>query len=131
MIFAETVRSSQMFSPDRAFLKDVFDKLKGFLQDGVHILDQIDLATAEGKALDQLRERIIGSHIDAEICLADASSMLDKNKHELAVSVVTLEPLPLEVKFHIYQLLAAANLRYAITIRAEFLKREKQRFAQG
>jgi hypothetical protein len=93
-----------MFLQDMAFLKELFAGLKGFLRDGVHAIDQVDLATAQGKALDQLRERMIGSRIEAEICVADAVSTLHQNKHEVGVRVVTSEPLPPEVQFHIYWL---------------------------
>ena len=126
MNYAEPAGSSPMLSQDRAFLKELFDKLKGFLQDSMHALDQMDRATAQGEALDQLRERIIGSHIGAEICLAVDSNMLDQSKDELTVRVVTSEPLPLEMQFHIHQMVAAVNPRYAITIRAEFLNRQKK-----
>jgi len=39
-----------------ALLKEVCDKLKGFLRKVLYALDQVDLATAPGKALDQLRD---------------------------------------------------------------------------
>jgi hypothetical protein len=126
MNYAEPAGSSPMLSQDMAFLRELFDKLKGFLQDSIHALDQMDRATAQGKALDQLRERMIGSHIKAEICVADASSMLHQNGHEVNVRVVTPEPLPQEVQFHIHQMLAAVNLRCAITIRAEFMNRQEK-----
>jgi len=127
---AELAGSSQMLWQHLAFLKEVFGMLNEFLQDGIHALDRVNLAVAEGKALEQLRDKLIGSHIEAEICLEDTSSMLDQRKHEVNVCVVTSEPLSPEGRFHIHRMLAAVNLRYGMNIRSEFLNRHKQRIGQ-
>lgn len=130
MNYAEPADSLPMLSHDMAFVKEVFDKLKGFLQEGIHALDHMNLAVARGKVLDQLRERMMGSHIEAEIFLADAANMLYQEEHEVHVRVVISKPPPPEVRFHIYRIFAAVNLRYAINIRAEFLNRQMQRIGQ-
>jgi len=109
------------------FLKEVLDRLKQFFWDGILALDRVNLAIAEGKALDQLQERLIGSHIEAEITLEDISSSLSNRKREVQVCVETPEELSPEVQFHIHQMLAALCLRYQINIRAEFLSGRRQR----
>jgi hypothetical protein len=127
---AELSGSSQLLWQHMAFLKEVLDKLNRFFQDLILVLDRVNLATAEGKALDQLQERLIGSHIEAEINLEDISSSLNDSKHEVHVCVETSEPLSPEVQFHIYQMLVAVYLRYQINIRTEFLSGHRQRDGQ-
>ena len=120
---AELAGSSQMLWQHVAFLKEAFGTPKGFFQDGIHALDRVNLAIAEEKALEQLREMLIGSHIEAEICLEDTSSMLNRSRDEVNVRIVTSEQLSPEARFLISRMLAAANLRYGVNIRAEFLNR--------
>lgn len=103
------------------FLKEVLDRLKQFFWDGILALDRVNLAIAEGKALDQLQERLIGSHIQAEFTLENISSSLSNRKGEVQVRFESPEELSQEVQFHIHETLAALCLRYQINIRAEFL----------
>jgi len=127
---AELSVSSQLLWQHMGFLKEVLDKLKRSFHDGILALDRVNLATAEGKALDQVRERLIGSHIEAEINLKDISRSLSDGKSEVHVCVETSKPLSPEVQFHIYQMLVAVFLRYRINIRTEFLSGHRQRDGQ-
>jgi hypothetical protein len=126
MNHAELIGSSQMLWQHMAFFKEVLDKPRRFFQDVIVAIDRANLATAEAKAIDQLQERLIGSHIKAEITLEDVSSSPHDGRHEVHICVETPEPLSPEVRFHITQMLIAIYLRYAITIRAEFLNRQKK-----
>ena len=112
------------------FLKGVFDKRKGFLRVGMQALDRVNRATAEGKALDQLHERLIGLPIEAELRLKDAFSMPDHREDEVVVWVATSEPISPELRIHIQLMLAALDRRFGANIRAEFVNRPKQNSGQ-
>jgi hypothetical protein len=130
MYRAELSVSSHLLWQHMGFLKAVLDKLKRFFQDGILALDRVNLAAAEGKALDELRERLLGSYIEAEISLEDIPSSLSDGKREVHVRVETSKPLSPEVQFHIYQMLVAVFLRYKINIRTDFLSGHRQRGGQ-
>ncbi len=120
MYQAEFSGSSQLLWQHMAFLRVVLDQLRRFFRDIILALDRANLATAEGKALDQLQERLTGLRIEAEINLEEISTSIYDSKREVHVCVKTGVALSPDVQLHIYQILAALCLRYQVNIRTEF-----------
>jgi len=107
-----------------ASLHGANDFLKRVLREVLSSLDHVDLAIADGNALDQLQEKLRGAHLDAAVRLEGTPGMQDERKRDMAVCVVTTEPLPPEVHFHIHQILAEVCRRVRMNIRAGFVVRQ-------
>ena len=91
--------------------------LRERIHDLLEVLDCMNRAIVEGKALDHIREQLIGYH-GVEDVVVDQSAPLRSPPDCLAVLVSVAGPVPAETHSQINHVLIAVNKRYGTDIRA-------------
>lgn len=100
---------------------EILDTVRGIFCDALRALDDVDFASRQGKVFSLMKERLIDAHINAQICVKDASIRADPDKHEVIVCLLSTEPLSPDSRLCVYRLISAVQRRYGLILHAQFV----------
>jgi hypothetical protein len=95
--------------PQLETVREFFDRIS-------KLFAQMDLATKHGKALEHLRERVIGLYGIEEMIVREPGS--ERDSPEIKISLVTSRPQSLEEQYLIRRILDEVNRRFGTSIQA-------------
>jgi hypothetical protein len=102
------------------FRESIASWVREFSRNCLTTLSRADVAVREGKALDQLRDTLVGSYGIEEV-MVDETVSRSYNDPVVNVLVVCPENITLEAQYYIKFVLLLVNLRYGAKIHALFV----------